>query len=127
MTKVRELYKCEVCGNVVEVVNEGAPALVCCEQDMKRLEAKTEDKGNEKHVPVISQEGDGIIVQVGEIDHPMEGEHYIKFIEVMTEDKVLRAELEPGQKPEAYFNIEKSAVIAAREYCTIHGLWEVKF
>ncbi len=127
MIKIRELYKCEVCGNVVEVVNEGAPALVCCDQDMKRLEAKTEDKGNEKHLPVVSRKGDGIIVQVGEIDHPMEGEHYIKFIEVMTEGKVLRAELEPDQKPQAYFNIENSDVIGVREYCTVHGLWEVKF
>ncbi|MFW5992412.1 MAG: desulfoferrodoxin [Halanaerobiaceae bacterium] len=124
MTKLRELYKCNVCGNVVEIAHEGAPALVCCGQDMELLSAKTEDTGNEKHVPVISKITDGVRVKVGDVEHPMVEEHYIKFIEVMTEDKVLRAELQPGQKPEAEFNVNFSDVITAREYCTVHNLWK---
>jgi superoxide reductase len=124
MTKLRELYKCNVCGNVIEVVHEGATALVCCGEDMERLEAKTEDKGNEKHVPVIVDGECGILVKVGEVEHPMEEKHYIKFIEVLTADKVFRKELNPGEKPEASFCIDKEDVVSVREYCNIHGLWE---
>ncbi len=126
MTELRELYKCNICGNVTEVVHEGAPALVCCGEDMEKLEAKTKDKSNEKHVPVISEIENGILVKVGEIEHPMEDRHYIKFIEVLTDDKVLRRELKPGDKPEAAFSVGKADVVSAREYCTIHNLWESK-
>ena len=99
MTKLRELYKCDVCGNVVEITHEGAPSLVCCNEPMKKLEAKTADQGLEKHVPVVESADSGIKVKVGSVEHPMEEKHYIKFIEVMTKDKVLRAELAPGMKP----------------------------
>ena len=125
MTKLREIYKCEICGNVIEVVNEKAGELKCCEQAMKRLDAKTEDSGNEKHVPVI-EEGDCCIkVKVGSVEHPMLEEHYIKFIEVLTKDHVCRAELKPGQKPEADFCcVKKDDVLEVREYCTVHNLWK---
>ncbi|QTL98694.1 desulfoferrodoxin [Iocasia frigidifontis] len=126
MTKLRELYKCDVCGNVVEITHEGAPALVCCGEDMKKLIPKTEDTGGEKHLPVLEETDNGILVKVGDIAHPMEDEHFIKFIEVLTGDKVIRAELKPGNNPEAEFKIDKSEVKAVREYCTIHGLWENK-
>lgn|SRR5690554_2422732 len=126
MTMIRELYKCNICGNVVEVVHEGAPSLVCCGEDMEKLEARTEDVGNEKHVPVIVDTDNGVLVKVGEVEHPMETRHYIKFIEVLTADKVLRAELNPGEKPEALFCVDKKDIISAREYCNIHGLWESK-
>ena len=124
MTQLRELYKCEICGNVTEVVHEGAPALVCCGEDMKKLTAATEDKGNEKHVPVVEEIDEGIKVKVGDIEHPMEDEHYIKFIEVLTDNQVLRAELEPGQKPEAEFDVSLSDINNVREYCTVHDLWK---
>jgi superoxide reductase len=124
MTKLRELYKCNVCGNVIEVVHEGATTLVCCGEDMERLEAKTEDKGNEKHVPVIVDDECGILVKVGEVEHPMEEKHYIKFIEVLTTDRVFRKELNPGEKPEASFCIDRKDVVSVREYCNIHGLWK---
>ena len=124
MTKLRELYKCSICGNVVEVVHSGAPALVCCKQPMEKLEAKAEDVGNEKHVPVIEVSGTGITVKVGSVEHPMEEKHYIKYIEVLTKDQVLRAELEPGQKPSAEFSVRPEDVIEVREYCNIHGLWK---
>lgn len=126
MTKIRELYKCEICGNVVEVVHEGAPALVCCAQDMEKLEPKTQDAGNEKHVPVIIELDNGILVKVGETEHPMQDKHYIKFIEVITADGVYRKELKPGQRPQAVFEIAKSDCLEAREYCTIHDLWKTK-
>ncbi|MCK5535124.1 desulfoferrodoxin FeS4 iron-binding domain-containing protein, partial [bacterium] len=90
MTKLRELYRCNICGNVVEITHEGAPALVCCNQPMVKLEAKTEDTGSEKHVPVIEEIDGGTTIKVGSIAHPMEEKHYIKFIEVLTKDKVLR-------------------------------------
>ena len=125
-TKKRDIYHCEICGNVTEVLYEGAVSLVCCGQPMTKLEAKTADQGQEKHVPVVTKDGEGIIVKVGEVEHPMTDEHYIAFIEVLTANKVGRAELAPGSKPEASFNIAIDEVLSVREYCTIHSLWEKK-
>ncbi len=125
MTKLREIYYCEICGNVVEIANEGQPALVCCGQPMTKLEAKTEDSSNEKHVPFIEEKNDGVLVKVGQNQaHPMLEKHYIKFIEVLTEDKVCRAELKPGDVPEAWFPVKKEDIIEAREWCNVHGLWK---
>lgn len=126
MTQLREVYRCEVCGNVVEVLHEGQPALVCCNQPMVKLEAKTEDAGLEKHVPVVEEIDGGIKVKVGSVEHPMQEDHYIKFIEVLTADKVLKVELKPGQKPEADFCVKKTDVAGVREFCTTHGLWKNK-
>ena len=132
MTKLRELYRCEICGNVVEITHEGAPALVCCEQPMTKLAAKTADEGKEKHVPVVEEtdtcscgsESCGVRIQVGSVEHPMEEKHYIKFIEVLTADNVLRAELKPGMKPVAEFCVKKEDIIEVREFCTVHMLWK---
>ena len=124
MTKIRELYKCSVCGNVVEVVNPGAPALVCCNKPMERLEAGATDASLEKHVPVIETVSGGIKVKVGSIAHPMEEKHFIRFIEVLTKNQVLRAELVPNEAPEAQFMVNATEVLEVREYCTIHGLWK---
>lgn len=127
MTKLRDLYKCSICGNVVEVVHTGAPALVCCEKSMGKLEAKSEDTGNEKHVPVVEPAtGGGISVKVGSVEHPMEEKHFIRFIEVLTKDRVIRAELNPGEKPAAEFCTKPEDVLEVREYCNIHGLWKSK-
>jgi superoxide reductase len=123
MTGVRELYKCVVCSNVVEVVYPGASALVCCGKPMDKMKAKFEDLGNEKHVPVVEPIPGGILVKVGSVEHPMEEKHFIKFIEVLTKDQVLRAELSPGQKPAAEFPVSEKDVLEVREYCNIHGLW----
>ena len=124
MTNLRELYKCNICGNVVEIAHEGAPSLVCCNEPMNKLEAKTEDQGQEKHVPVVSESDHGVKVVVGSVEHPMEDKHYIKFIEVLTKDKVLRTELSPGMKPEASFCAKKDDIVEVREYCTVHDLWK---
>ena len=126
MTQLRELYRCEVCGNIVEVVNEGATALVCCGEPMIKLEAKTEDQGQEKHVPVVEETESGIKVKVGSIEHPMEDKHYIKFIEILLKDRIIRKELKPGQAPEVKYCAAKSDVIEVREFCSIHGLWKNK-
>lgn len=125
MTKLRDLYKCNVCGNVIEVVHTGAASLVCCGEPMEKMEAKTQDIGNEKHVPAVAAlpEG-GIEVKVGDVEHPMEEKHYIAFIEVLTKDKVIRAELKPGEKPYAKFCTNIDDVLEVREYCNIHGLWK---
>ncbi len=124
MTDLREIYRCEICGNVVEIINEGQPALVCCNQPMVKLESKTEDMGSEKHVPVVEEINNGIKVKVGSVEHPMEEKHYIKCIEVLTQGKIVRAELKPGQNPEVEFCVKKSEVVEVREFCTIHGLWK---
>ena len=126
MTKLREFYRCEVCGNIVEVANEGATALVCCGEPMIKLEAKTEDQGQEKHVPVVEEADSGIKVKVGSIEHPMEDKHYIKFIEILLKDRIIRKELKPGQAPEVKYCATKSDVIEVREFCSIHGLWKNK-
>ncbi len=124
MTKLRELYHCGICGNVVEIVHTGAPALVCCDKAMEKLEAKSADTGKEKHVPVIEPAENGIIVTVGSAEHPMEEKHFIRFIEVLTPHQVLRGELKPGQRPVAEFQVKEQDVLEVREYCNIHGLWK---
>jgi len=125
MTKLRELYYCEKCGNLVEITNEGAPALVCCGMKMEKLSAKTEDASNEKHVPYLEEKDGGILVKIGQnAAHPMEEKHHIKFIEVLTEDKVCRAELSPGDAPEAWFPVKMADVLESREWCNVHGLWK---
>ena len=126
MTQLRELYRCEICGNIVEVVNKGATSLVCCGEPMIKLEAKTEDQGQEKHVPVVEETDSGIKVKVGSIEHPMEDKHYIKFIEILLEDRIIRKELKPGQAPEVKYCATKLDVIEVREFCSIHGLWKNK-
>jgi len=123
ITKLRELYYCSICSNVTEVVHVGAPALVCCGQPMEKLVAKTADAKLEKHVPVMTETENGVCVTVGSIPHPMTEAHYITFIEVCTEDQVLRAELKPGQEPTAEFNVCMDKVTCVRSYCNLHSLW----
>ena len=124
MTNLRELYVCNICGNVIEVVNTGASSLVCCNQPMTKMEPGAKDASLEKHVPVIESVDGGIKVKVGSVAHPMEEKHYIVFIEVLTKDQVLRAELNPNQAPEAIFLVKASDVLEVREYCNVHGLWK---
>jgi len=124
MTNLREVYQCAVCGNVIEVVNNAAGELVCCNQPMNKLEPKTEDQGKEKHVPVVEGKDCGVKVKVGDTAHPMEDAHYIKFIEILTDNKVIRAELKPGDDPAACFSILKGEIKEVREFCTVHGLWK---
>jgi superoxide reductase len=123
MAEKLEIYKCAVCGNIVEVLHAGAGELVCCNQPMEKLAEKAADEGKEKHVPVIEKADGAIKVKVGSIPHPMEEKHYIEWIEIIADGKTYRQYLNPGDAPEAQFNVEAAAV-TAREHCTIHGLWK---
>lgn len=123
MTKKLEVYKCEVCGNIVEVLHEGKGELVCCGQPMKLFKENTVDAAKEKHVPVIEKTADGFLVKVGSVAHPMEEKHYIEWIELVADGKAYRAFLKPGDVPQALFCIDATEV-TAREYCNLHGLWK---
>ncbi len=114
-------YKCNVCGNMVELVNKGGGTLMCCGEEMERL--KEQYKEGDKHVPIIIRQDDKYIVKVGNTPHPMTQEHYIKIIELEVDGVKHRRSLEPGDKPEAVFNVPKGNNVKAREYCTLHGLW----
>ena len=123
MTEEKQVYKCNICGNIVEVLHAGVGQLVCCGQPMELLVERTEDVGKEKHVPVIEKTETGIRVKVGSIPHPMEENHYIEWIEVIADGVIYRRFLKPGDKPEAEFEIVAEN-ITVREYCNVHGLWK---
>lgn len=123
MAQKFQIFKCEVCGHIVEILHDGKGTLVCCNQPMKLQEENTVDASLEKHVPVIEKTEDGIKVKVGSIPHPMEEEHYIEWIELIADGKAYREFLNPGDEPEALFPI-KASNITAREYCNLHGLWK---
>lgn len=131
MTQQNQIYKCPICGNVVEVLHAGVGQLVCCGQPMEVFQEKQEDEGSEKHVPVIEilpanvcQGRDGVIIKVGEVPHPMTEDHFIEWIEVKTDDgKRGKKFLKPGDKPEVEFFTRKE-ILEARIYCNVHGLWK---
>ncbi|HIC85142.1 MAG TPA: desulfoferrodoxin [Desulfobacterales bacterium] len=123
MAERLEVYKCEICGNIVEVLNGGKGELVCCNQPMKLLKENTVDAAYEKHVPVVEKTPDGYKVAVGSVAHPMEEKHYIQWIELIADGKSYIQFLNPGQAPEALFKVDAEQ-ITAREYCNLHGLWK---
>lgn len=123
MTVLNGIYKCDLCGNVVQVVHTGEGALICCGQEMKLMDEKTADAANEKHVPVIEKTEAGIVVKVGSVPHPMEEDHYIEWIELIADGKSYRQYLKPGVPAEATFCVEATGV-SARELCNKHGLWK---
>jgi len=143
MIAQKQIYKCNVCGNIVEILHVGGGQLVCCGKPMELLQEKTQDVGLEKHVPVIEktsvpsafggttgQASNGVRVKVGSVPHPMEEKHYIEWIEIIADGKYCRKFLKPGDKPEAEFEIQadppagEARNITAREYCNLHGLWK---
>ncbi len=127
MAKKGMIYRCSVCGNIVEVLEEGAGTLVCCGQDMETLQEKEQDQGLEKHVPQIKIEGDTATVTVGDILHPMEDSHYIQFIQLIVDGDTQTKYLLPSQQPITQFKLLKEYKnITAREYCNLHGLWKSK-
>ncbi len=117
-----EVYKCEACGNIVEVTHGAAAPLVCCGKNMVLMSENTVDAATEKHVPVITMGNGSISVKVGEVAHPMEESHYIEWIELLADGKLYRQYLKPGDAPEATFNLQAQSV-KAREYCNLHGHW----
>ncbi len=123
MTEFRQVYKCEICGNIVEVLHTGVGELVCCGQPMNLMEEHTADSSLEKHVPVVEKSEKGLNVNVGSVPHPMEEKHYIEWIEVFSDGTLCRRFLKPGDKPEADFCLI-SENVESREYCNVHGLWK---
>ncbi len=123
MAEKLQIYKCQKCGNIVEVLHGGAGTLVCCGEDMTLYSANTVDAAREKHVPVIEKTATGVKVKVGSVPHPMEEKHYIEWIELLADGRAYRQFLNPGDAPEADFAIQADNV-TARAYCNIHGLWQ---
>lgn len=122
MLQANQIYKCSVCGNVVELIRVGRGELVCCGQPMELMEANTADGAGEKHVPVVEKTATGLKVKIGAAPHPMEASHYIEWIQVLADGQSYRQFLRPGQAPEAEFPLSAEQV-TAREYCNLHGLW----
>ncbi len=131
MTKEKGIYKCKICENIIEVLHQGVGQLVCCGEEMEKLEEKEKEEGNEKHLPVIEelppnvcQGKDGFVIKIGEEEHPMEENHYIEWIEINTSDgKSGKKFLKPGEKPESKFYTRMN-VTFVRAYCNVHGLWK---
>lgn len=125
MSQLKQVYRCNVCGHIIEIVNPGAGQLVCCGQPMELLSEKIQDEGMEKHVPIIEKTTSGYKVKIGSIPHPMEAVHYIQWIELILDGVILRKHLNPGEAPEAEFCVSvKVQSVSAREYCNMHGLWK---
>ncbi len=122
MTEKKQVYKCEICGNIVEMLHGGKGELVCCGEPMKLMEEQTAEMANEKHVPVVEKTSKGYKVTVGSTLHPMEEKHYIEWIELITDRGVFRKHLNPGEKPVAEFE-DVGTLQKAREYCNVHHLW----
>ena len=120
-----EFYRCDLCGNMVALIKKGGGTLVCCGQNMTKLEANTTDAAQEKHVPVVTKEGGKIKVAVGATLHPMLPEHHIEWIALVSGDKVEFKFLKPGEAPKAEFDAVESGEVY--EYCNLHGLWKVSF
>lgn len=127
MTEVGEIYKCEICGNVVEVLDNGVGELVCCGQPMKLLEIQTEGEVAPKHVPIVNIDGNKVTVKIGEVTHPMVEEHSIRVIELTLGDEKFISELHPGEEPEVTFVVDEDLLnnneVIVKEYCNVHGLW----
>lgn len=126
MTERLEMYRCEICGNLVQVILAGGGELVCCGQPMTLLKPNTiEDAALEKHIPVYIQHENGVEIQVGSVLHPMNDNHYIMFIESISEDRnrMKLQYLHPGQEAKMLLE-EKLGKEKALEFCNLHGLWE---
>lgn len=123
MTNLNEVYRCPICGNIVEVLHAGAGELTCCGKPMQQLVENTVEAATEKHVPVVEKIDGGYKVTVGSVEHPMLDNHFIEWIELVEDGKIQRACLKPGDKPEAVF-LTSATEVSARAYCNLHGLWK---
>ena len=122
MTKLKEIYKCEICGNIIEIIHNGVGTLVCCGKPMIIQKEQSKGKYAEKHAPVIKKNEKGVSINIGRINHPMEKEHYIEWIEIITNKGHSRKWLNPGESPKAKFPLN-TEIKKTRMYCNIHGLW----
>ena len=123
MSTVMQVYKCAACGLMAEVIRAGASAPQCCGGPMEPLSENTTDAAVEKHVPVIREVDGGVEITVGSASHPMDNEHFIEWIEVISGDKAYRRFLKPGETPEAFFPLAADEILA-RAFCNLHGLWK---
>lgn len=123
MTKLKQVYKCNICGNVVEMLHAGAGELVCCGEPMELKQENTVDAAQEKHVPIIEKTENGLLIKIGEVPHPMNEDHYIEWIEVEAGGRLHRKWLKPGDAPEMEIKCKNIDAVSAREYCNLHGLW----
>ena len=119
-----KIYKCSICGKIIEIIADTGVDTICCGQSMAKLVPNTVEASNEKHLPVAEIDGNTVRVKVGSVDHPMIAEHYIQWIWVVSDNKVYRASLAPNQKPEAVFSVLESGSLDIYEYCNLHGLWK---
>ena len=124
MANRAEVYVCELCGNIVEVLEGTGGTLVCCGQDMVLQKENTTNAAQEKHVPVVTIAGTTATVQAGSVAHPMEAQHHIAWIELQQGNKVQRVYLLPGENPQVVFVIETGVPVTVRAYCNLHGLWK---
>ncbi len=122
MAELLDIYKCNRCGNIVSLLHTGTGTLVCCGENMVHMQENTVDASKEKHVPVVEKTADGFNVKVGSAPHPSLPEHYIEWIELISDNMSCLAFLKPGAEPKATF-ISKADNVVAREYCNLHGLW----
>lgn len=123
-----KIYRCNVCGNVVELLVNGGGTLVCCDEDMELLVPKENDEGNEKHLPVVEISGNEVTVKVGSVAHPMTEAHYIQWISIFYNNKIQKVKLNYTDEPKAIFTVdEEFETIEVYEYCNIHGLWKTKY
>lgn len=123
MTQLNQVYKCSICGNIVEVTHASGGQLVCCGQPMILQVENTIDASKEKHIPVVEKLENEVIVKVGSVEHPMEEKHYIEWIEIQTAKCIYRKYLKAGEKPDAVFKTNDD-IVSARAYCNLHGLWK---
>jgi len=123
MNQIKQICKCNICGNIIEVLHAGEGQLVCCGQPMEKMTEKEFDEGTEKHLPVIERSGNVIKATIGKIIHPMEEEHYIEWIEVTVGSISYKRFLRPGQLPEIRIETPDIGEVVARAYCNVHGLW----
>lgn len=123
--KSLKFVRCDTCGKIAVVLKDSPCPTMCCGKEMTVLEPNTTDAAQEKHVPVVTREGNTITVTVGSVEHPMLPEHYIQWIVLETENGFRVAELKPGDKPQVKF-FENEKVIAVYEYCNLHGLWKIE-
>jgi superoxide reductase len=124
MAKNKQIYKCDICGNIVEVVNEGRGGLSCCSEEMKLISENSTEAAVEKHIPVINIKDDSIEVSVGSTIHPMDEKHYIQWVELVSKDKIYRHEFKPTDEPKTVFKVDPKSDFYVRAYCNLHGLWK---
>lgn len=122
MSKKNEIYKCQSCGNIIEILHSGPGELVCCGNPMVLQVENTVDASREKHLPVVEKTANGILIKVGSVPHPMEEQHFIEWVEIIAEGRVYRQTLKPGDAPEALFPAVNGEIVV-REYCSLHGQW----